>query len=55
MKFTQIIEFTTSQIGAFNANLDAWMTNTEGHRIPHQAVLRSDRDAENHYALMVEF
>jgi hypothetical protein len=55
MKFTQIIEFTTSQIGVFNANLDAWMTNTEGHRIPHHAVLRSDRDAENHYALMVEF
>ena len=55
MKFAQIIEFKTSQIGAFNANLDAWMTKTEGHRIPHHAVVRSDCDAENVYLLMVEF
>ena len=55
MKFTQTIEFTTSQIDELNAKLDAWMTNTEGRRIPHHAVLRSDRDAESHYALMVEF
>ncbi len=26
-----------------------------GHRIPHQAVLRKDRDAQNVYLLMVEF
>ena len=30
MKFTQIIEFQTSRIDDFNANLDAWMTRTEG-------------------------
>lgn len=44
MKFAQIIEFTTRQIDVFNANLDAWMTKTEGHRIPHRAVLRRDRE-----------
>ena len=55
MKFAQIIEFTTSRIEEFNANLDAWMADSEGHRIPHRAVLRRDRDADNVYLLMVEF
>ena len=55
MKFTQTIEFETSRIDEFNARLDAWMAKTEGHRIPHRAVLRQDRDAENLYLLMVEF
>ena len=55
MKFAQIIEFTTSRIDDFNANLDAWMVESEGHRIPHRAVLRKDRDAENVYLLTVEF
>ena len=55
MKFAQIIEFRTSRIDDFNANLDAWMTRTEGHRIPHRAVLDRDRDADDHYLLMVEF
>ena len=55
MKFAQIIEFTTSRIDDFNAELDAWMTRTEGSRIPHSAVLSKDRDAENVYLLMVEF
>ena len=55
MKFTQIIEFSTSRIDEFNASLDAWMARTEGHRIRHRAVLRTDRDAENLYLLMVEF
>jgi hypothetical protein len=55
MKFAQIIEFETSRIDEFNANLDAWMVRSEGHRVPHRAVLRRDRDAENRYLLMVEF
>jgi hypothetical protein len=55
MKFAQIIEFETTRIDEFNANLDSWMSRTEGHRIPHRAVLRRDRDAENLYLLMVEF
>ena len=55
MKFAQIIEFSTSRIDDFNANLDAWMTRTEGNRIPHHAVLSRDRDAEDRYLLMVEF
>ena len=41
MKFAQIIEFTTSRIDEFNAQLDAWMAESEGHRIPHRAVLQA--------------
>ena len=55
MKFTQIIEFKTRRIDDFNASLDAWITRTEGTRIPHHAVLSRDRDAENLYLLTVEF
>ena len=55
MKFTQIIEFTTGRIDAFNAGLDEWIARSEGHRIPHRAVLRRDRDAPDRYLLMVEF
>jgi len=55
MKFAQIIEFTTSRIDDFNANLDAWITRTEGNRISHHLVLSRDRDADDRYLLMVEF
>lgn len=55
MKFAQIIEFKTNRIDDFNANLDAWITKTEGKRIPHHLVLRRDRDADDRYLLMVEF
>jgi quinol monooxygenase YgiN len=55
MKFAQIIEFKTSRIDDFHANLDAWMTATEGHRIPHRALLGRDRDAADRSLLMVEF
>jgi hypothetical protein len=55
MKFAQIIEFTTGRIDEFNARLDEWMARFDGHRIPHRAVLRRDRDARDRYLLMVEF
>ena len=55
MKFAQIIEFRTSRIDTFNANLDAWMTKTEGRRIPYRAVLRRDRESDDVYLLMVGF
>ena len=55
MKFAQIIEFTTERIDEFNARLDEWMARSEGQRIPHRAVLRRDRDAQDRYLLMVEF
>jgi hypothetical protein len=55
MKFAQIIEFTTGRIDEFNARLDEWMARSDGHRIPHRAVLRLDRDAQDRYLLMVEF
>jgi hypothetical protein len=55
MKFAQIIEFTTERIDEFSAGLDEWMARSDGHRIPHRAVLRRDRDAQDRYLLMVEF
>jgi len=55
MKLSQKIEFNTSRIDHFNAHFDAWIEKSEGHRIPHRAVLRRDRDAEHVYLLMVEF
>jgi hypothetical protein len=55
VKFAQIIEFTTGHIDEFNARLDQWRARSEGHRIPHRAVLRRDRDARDRYLLMVEF
>ena len=55
MKFTQIIEFSTGRIDEFNAGLDEWMARSDGHRIPHRAVLRRDRDTPDRYLLMVEF
>lgn len=55
MRFRQIIEFRTSRIDDFNAHLDAWITKTEGRRIPHQVVVCKDRDTENVYLLTVEF
>ena len=55
MKFAQIIEFKTADIDRFNAELDAWKARTEGQRIPHRAVLRRDRDAQDQYLLLVEF
>ena len=55
MKFAQIIEFTTGRIDEFNVGLDEWMARSEGHRVPHRAVLRRDRDARDRYLLTVEF
>jgi len=55
MKFAQIIDFKTAPIGDFHANLDAWVTATGGHCIPHRAVLARDRNAADRYLLMVGF
>jgi hypothetical protein len=55
MKFTQVIEFATTRIDEFDARLDVWKTQTEGHRIPHRAVLRKDRNEADVYLLTVEF
>src|SRR4051794_41303945 len=55
MKFAQIIEFTTGRIDEFTAGLDKWMARSDGHQIPHRAVLRRDRDGKDRYLLTVEF
>ena len=51
----QIIEFKTRQLDEFNAKLDAWMDKSDGHRIPHRAVVQRDRDTDYVYLLRVEF
>ena len=55
MRFAQVIEFTTGRIDEFNVGLDEWMARSGGDRIPHRAVLRRDRDAQDRYLLMLEF
>jgi quinol monooxygenase YgiN len=55
VKFVQIIEFRTSRITELNNYFDAWITSTNGDRIPHRAVLTQNRDDDNQYMLMVEF
>lgn len=55
MRFAQTIEFRTSRIEELNTYFDAWIVRTEGERIPHQAALQRDRDADNVYQLVVEF
>ena len=55
MTFAQTIEFRTGRIDELNSYFDAWIVRTEGERIPHQAVLRRDRDSDDGYQLAVEF
>ena len=55
MILRQIIEIRTNHIDDFNAHLDAWLTRTNGQRIPHQVVVCRDRDVENVYLMTVEF
>ena len=55
MILRQIIEIRTNHIDDLNAHLDAWLTRTNGQRIPHQVVVCRDRDVENVYLMTVEF
>ena len=55
MKFAQAIEFKTRRIHDLNTYFDAWISRTAGSRVPHRAVLRRDRAADDLYQLMVEF
>jgi hypothetical protein len=55
VRFGQIVEFRTGRIDELNAFFDSWITKTQGQRIPHEAVICKDRDAENVYLLTVEF
>lgn len=55
MRFAQTIRFRTRRIEELNSYFDAWIMRTEGERIPHQAALQHDRDAEDVYQLVVEF
>jgi len=43
------------RIDEFDTRLDEWMATSDGHRIPHRAVLRGDGDAKDRHLLTVEF
>jgi hypothetical protein len=55
MKFTQNVSFTTDRIDELNSYFDDWIARSEGDRIPHRAILLSDRDTPGSYQLTVEF
>jgi hypothetical protein len=55
MKFTQNVSFTTDRIEELNSYFDDWIARSEGDRIPHRAILLSDRDTPGSYQLTVEF
>ena len=55
MKFVQLIEFTTSDIDAFNKTLEEWLAKTSGIRTSTRAIQGCDRDKPNSYVHVVEF
>jgi quinol monooxygenase YgiN len=55
MKFVQIIEFTTKDIGGFNKALDDFLASTEGTRANIRGLQTRDRDAADTYLQIVEF
>jgi hypothetical protein len=55
VSFIQIIEFTTSRAGEFDALLDEWLERTQGKRTATRGVQARDRDRPNTYVQIVEF
>lgn len=55
MRFTQVIEFQTSDLPAFHAALDDWLSATEGIRAGERGTLTADRDRPGTYVQIVEF
>jgi hypothetical protein len=55
VSFIQIIEFTTSRAGEFDALLDEWLERTQGKRTGTRGVQARDRDRPNTYVQIVEF
>jgi len=55
MTFVQLIEFTTSDIDAFNRTLDEWLAKTAGIRTASKAMQTRDRDRDGTYVHIVEF
>ena len=55
VQFTQVIEFRTSDIGAFTAALDEWLASTGTERAATRAILCEDRDEPGRWVQVVEF
>src|SRR6476661_3330443 len=53
--FTQIVEFTTDRIEELNSYFDDWIARSNGERVPHRAVVLTDRSAPDVHVLLVEF
>ena len=55
MRFIQFIEFETSDIGAFRAEVQKWETDSAEWRTATRATLCADRDRPGNYVQIVEF
>jgi hypothetical protein len=55
MPFVQIIEFTTSDIGAITKLDEEWVKATEGKRTARRLLLARDRSNPNRYMELVFF
>jgi hypothetical protein len=54
MKFVQLNELKTGDLEGFNQTLDAFLTKSDGNRIPTRAVQGQDRDNAGAYIYIVE-
>jgi hypothetical protein len=55
MGFVQLIEFKTTNIDAFNEEVDRWMADSAEWRTASRGTLCSDRDHPGTYMQIVEF
>ncbi len=55
MGFTQIIEFETDDIDAFNEEVDRWFQESADFRTATRVMLCEDRDKPGTYVHIVEF
>jgi quinol monooxygenase YgiN len=55
MRFIQFIEFETSDIAAFRAEVKKWETDSAEWRTATRATLSADRDRPGNYVQIVEF
>ena len=55
MRFIQFIEFTTDNIDAFTAEVEAWEADSADWRTATRATLCADRDSPGTYIQVVEF
>ena len=55
MRFVQLIEFRTNDIGKFNRALDKWLADTAATTSVERGMLCEDRVSRGLYVQVVEF